>query len=451
MKILIIDDEQSQREILSDILSDAGYQVTTAADGEAGLQHIYTGKFFLILTDLKMPGKDGFEVLKQALAYDPGIQIIIMTAFGTIPSAVNAIKTGAYDYLTKPFRKEDLLLVVGRAAEKVRLIEENRRLKSEIDQRYHYHNLIGCSEAMKSVYRLIERIKNIEATVLITGESGTGKELVARAIHFSGKRKDGPFVAINCGAIPESLIESELFGHQKGAFTNAHRTHPGKFEQAQNGTIFLDEISAMPMTLQVKLLRVLQDKQVQRVGGTETIDLNVRVIAASNEDLPGKIQQNLFRSDLFHRLNVFAIHLPPLGERRDDIPLLVKHFLKKYSAQYHTGSKVLSPGALHLLENYDFPGNVRELQNIIEKTVLLSEEEIIPPEALMITRSEQPDQQPGSAELLKLPEIEVDAIRTALQQTNGSIKKASQVLGISYKTLQYRLKKFGLDKNSFKA
>jgi DNA-binding NtrC family response regulator len=450
MKILIVDDEESQRNILSDILSDAGYGVTCVSNGDEALDHIYKGKFQLILTDLKMPGKDGLELLSETLKFNPDIQVIIMTAFGTIPSAVNAIKTGAYDYLTKPFQKEDLLRIIKRAAGKVDLIEENRRLKNQIHQSYNYHNLIGRSEKMQEIFRQVERIKDTNATVLITGESGTGKELLARAIHYSGMRKNNPFVAINCGAIPENLIESELFGFEKGAFTGAQNRRFGKFEQAQGGTIFLDEISTMSMALQVKLLRVLQEKHLERVGGSKSIELDVRVIAATNENLIIKIEKNEFRPDLFHRLNVFTIHLPPLRERRQDIPLLTKYFIKKYCQEYQTGLKQLSSEALIRLENYPFWGNVRELQNIIEKTVLLTEEKIIKPEHLMISQPEIKIPISIENNSKKLPELEKDAICTALEQTQGSIKKASQALGISYKTLQYRIKKFGLNKKTYK-
>ncbi len=449
MKILVIDDEKSQREILADILSDAGYSVTTASSGEQGLEKVYTGDYYLVLTDLKMPDKDGIEVLDSIVEYNPDIQVVLMTAFGTIPSAVNAIKKGAYDYLTKPFQKADLLRVIKRAAEKSRIVEENQRLREAIKQRYSYHNLVGNSSSMQEVFRLIDRIKNVDATVLITGESGTGKELVARAIHYSGKRKDAPFVTINCGAIPENLIESELFGHEKGSFTGATTSRSGKFEQAHTGTIFLDEISAMPLSLQVRLLRVLQEKSIERVGGKAPINLDVRVIAATNDQLWDKVEQNQFRADLYHRLNVFNIHLPPLSERRRDIPLLVKHFLEKFSEQYHKQTPALSPEALNRLENYDFPGNVRELSNILEKTIILSDQEIIAEEELMMPQILSSGEY-GTSDGSTIPGVEREMIVSALKRHKGSVKNASTELGISYKTLQYRIKKYGIQREKYR-
>jgi two-component system response regulator AtoC len=449
MNILIVDDEKSQLSILNDILTDAGYEISTADNGIAGLKLLTKNNFPIILTDLKMPGMDGIELLRQALQINPETQVILMTAFGSIPSAVNAIKNGAYDYLTKPFQKEDLLKVISHAAEKVRLILENRQLKDEMSQRYGYHNIIGAGKAMKEVYKLLDRVKDIDATVLISGESGTGKEMVARAIHSSGCRKDKPFVPINCGAIPETLIESELFGHEKGSFTGASKTHIGKFEQAQNGTIFLDEISVMPLASQVRLLRVLQERKIERVGSNEAVELDVRVIAATNEDLHQKVDRKEFRLDLFHRLNVFSIQLPPLRDRREDIPLLAKHFIQKFCERYSKKEMTLSPIALAKLEQYHFPGNVRELENIIEKTIILIDKEVIEEKDLMISETAHSNffsvKDPNT-----LPQKELEFIKNALRESKGSIKVASQKLGISYKTLQYRMKKYRLNKKDFK-
>lgn len=448
MNILVVDDEKSQLNILNDILSDAGYEVSTAENGKAALD-LLTKNFPIVLTDLKMPGMDGIELLQQALKINPEAQVILMTAFGSIPSAVNAIKNGAYDYLTKPFQKEDLLKVISHAAEKARLILENRQLKDEISQRYGYHNIIGASIAMKEVYRLLDRVKDIDATILISGESGTGKEMIARATHSSGCRRDGPFVPINCGAIPETLIESELFGHEKGSFTGASKTHIGKFEQAQTGTIFLDEIGIMPLASQARLLRVLQEKKIERVGSNESVELDVRVIAATNEDLHRKADQKEFRPDLYHRLNVFTIHLPPLRDRREDIPLLAKYFIKRFSGRYNKQEMALSPSALVKLEQYHFPGNVRELENILEKTIILIEKEVIEEKDLMISKMASTTIFSGN-EVDTLPQKELEFIKNALRENKGSIKQASQKLGISYKTLQYRMKKYGLDKRDFK-
>lgn len=449
MNILIIDDEKSQREIIADILKDAGYSVDIAENGIQGIRKFSRHYSPVVLTDLKMPGKDGLDVVKEVKELSSEVQVIIMTAFGTIPGAVNAIKTGAYDYLTKPFKKDDLLQVVARASEKYLLLAENNRLKEEISSRYQYGNLIGKSNAMRKIYKMIERISNIDATVLITGESGTGKELVAKAVHYSGIRKDAPFIAINCGAIPENLIESELFGHERGAFTGATKSHAGKFEQAQNGTILLDEIGVMKLDLQVRLLRVLQEKKVERLGSNKSIDLNVRIIAATNDNLQDKIKNREFREDLYHRLNLFSIELPPLRQRKEDIPLLAQSFITKYTHHYKKNNKVLTAEALKKLEAYNFPGNVRELENIIEKTIILTDHQFIKKSDLMITEKNTLK----TTAITKnefLPDIEFNLIKDALTWSNGSIKKAAIKLGISYKTMQYRMKKFKLDKMDYK-
>jgi DNA-binding NtrC family response regulator len=447
--ILVIDDEKSQRDILNDILKDAGYHITLAEDGEKGIEKLKDSTITIVLTDLKMPNKSGLEVLREVQKINPEIQVIIMTAFGTIPSAVQAIKDGAYDYLTKPFNKEELLRVISRAADKVSLMLENKRLKEAVSDRYQFHNLIGKSAAMRQIYRMIEKISSIDATVLITGESGTGKELVARAIHHNGSRKEGPFVALNCSAIPESLIESELFGHEKGAFTGASHSHSGKFEQAQNGTIFLDEIGTMRQDLQIKLLRILQEKTVTAVGSQKSIALNVRVIAATNEDLDVLVQENRFRTDLYHRLNVFHIHLPPLRERVEDIILLTRHFMAKFTRQYNKKQLQIKAEALRKLEGYPYPGNVRELGNIIEKTMILIDRDKIGPEDIILPEQKQKRSVP--AEGNTIPQTEKQMILDALRSNRGSIKGAAEALGISYKTLQYRLKKHGIDRNHFKA
>ena len=450
MHILVIDDEKSQREILRDILADAGYSVVIAQNGDEGLEYATRDNFDLILTDLKMPGKDGLDVLKSVRDFNPEIQVIIMTAFGTIPGAVNAIKGGAFDYLTKPFKKEELLHVVRRAGERNELINENRKLKDEITKRYHYQNIIGKSPAMRDIYKLIERIKDVDATVLISGESGTGKELVARAIHFSGKRSKGPFVAINCGAIPESLIESELFGHEKGSFTGADKSHTGKFEQAQGGTIFLDEIGTMRSDLQIKLLWVLQERKVERIGSHVSTELDVRVLAATNDDLELKVREGSFRTDLYHRLNVFNIKVPKLVERKEDILLLSNHFINKYTERYNKNQIALTQAALKALESYSFPGNVRELENIIEKAIILSDGPQIDEADLMIPNAINSIHYSEKDHIKSLPELEEKLIYDALQENLGSLKRTANKLGITYKTLQYRLKKFGIDKNQFK-
>ncbi len=446
--VLIIDDEPSQRNILADILQDAGYNTVTACDGSEGIQILQQSGIDVVLTDLKMPGKDGMAVLQAAIESDRDMQVIIMTAFGSIPNAVHAIKKGAYDYLAKPLQKEDLLRVVTHAAEKTTLLRENARLKKEIDRRFGYHNLIGRSKAMQHIYALIERIKDIDATVLISGESGTGKELAARAIHYSGRRKNGPFVALNCGAIPEHLIESELFGYEKGAFTGASRSYDGKFVQADGGTIFLDEIASMRSDLQTRLLRVLQEKRIQPLGSDRTIELDVRVLAATNDDLAKRVEEQQFRQDLYHRLNVFHIELPPLRERPADIALLARHFINRYSERYRKPLRQLSPAALKKLEHYRYPGNVRELENIIEKAIILNDGERLEAEQLPLPEEQGQTGQGGKP--APLPEMEKEMIVRAMKSSGGKLSAAAKQLGISYKTLQYRLKKYGIRKEAFK-
>jgi two-component system response regulator PilR (NtrC family) len=449
VKILIVDDERAQREIIDDIIRTAGYETVTAETGSTALDIIADDRDIrIILTDLKMPGIDGLELLEKALNYDSDIQVIIMTAFGSIPGAVRAIKRGAYDYLAKPFRKEDLLLVVERAREKIKLLEENRRLKAEVDEKYSYGGMIGKSAAMREVFQAIERVKETDATVLIEGESGTGKELVAKAIHYNGRRKGGPFVALNCGAIPENLIESELFGFEKGTFTGAAETRPGKFELARGGTIFLDEIGTMRLDLQTRLLRVLEEKKVQRLGSSKNIELDVRIIAATNTRLEEEVLKGNFRNDLYHRLNVFTIELAPLSQRKEDIPLLVDHFLKKMAGRYGKKDIRVSPEALQRISDYDFPGNIRELENILEKAVIISDDNLIKEKDISLQTNLNPAS--SSREALSLFDKEKNLIEEALRKSRGSIKKASQALGISYKTLQYRLRKYGIDKNKYK-
>lgn len=449
MKILVVDDELSQREILADILHDAGHEVLLAANGEEGITLLQKNKIYLVLTDLKMPGIDGIEVLRRTIDFNQDIQVILMTAFGSIPSAVSAIKNGAYDYLTKPFKKDDLLRIIRRASDKIGLIQENRRLKDQMLHNYGYHQLIGTSQSMQKIFKLIDKIKDIDSSTLITGETGTGKELVARAIHFSSRRKDSPFVALNCSAIPENLIESELFGYEKGAFTGATREHTGKFEQAQAGTIFLDEIGAMPYHLQTRLLRVLEEKKINRLGGKKVIELNVRFISATNEDLQKNIKEQRFRIDLFHRLNIFEIHLPPLRERKEDMEVLAKHFVEKFAKRYDKSDLKISKNAIQALLAYKFPGNVRELENILEKTVLLEDKDLITADSLIFSgRIDTQALEQKEAETL--PQMEEEMIKNALRSSGGSIKQSADYLGITYKTLQYRMKKFGLSRDDFK-
>jgi len=445
--ILIIDDEKSQRDILRDILQDAGYRIILAEDGQVAVENLQKFSFDMVLTDLKMPGYDGFEVLEKVKSFDETIPVIIMTAFGTIPSAVNAIKNGAYDYLTKPFEKDELIITIQRAEEKRRLAVENRALKKQLNLN-KFNGLVGNSKRMQDIYQLIEKVKDFDATILISGESGTGKELAARACHFNGKRKEKPFIAVNCAAIPDTLIESELFGYEKGAFSGADRSYAGRFEQAQNGTIFLDEIGAMKLDMQTHLLRVLQERKIQRLGSTKSIELNVRVIAASNENLMQKVENGAFRLDLFHRIAVIPIEMPPLREHKEDIAILVNYFLEKFALQYDKNIMSIDNSALKKLMQYNYPGNVRELENIIEKAVIFCETEKITEQDIQTGEGNSPLSE--ATDKASLPDFEKQMIISAMNKNNGSIKKSAAELGISYKTLQYRIKKFKIDKNSFK-
>ena len=446
MKILVIDDEINQRHIIADILADAGYRVAQAENGHSALQKLKKNHFPVILTDLKMPGMDGRELLENVKKQAPATQVILMTAFGSIPGAVEAIKKGAYDYLTKPFDKENLLLTVKRAAEKYRLLEENNRLRSQLGKHQDPHRFIGKSAAIRNILHLVDRIKDIDATVLISGPSGTGKEVLARTIHFSGARREGPFVALNCGAIPEHLIESALFGHKKGAFTGADQDQTGKFEQARGGTLFLDEIGTMRPDLQVRLLRVLQEKEFEPIGGQNHLKLDARIIAATNEDLKKLISTGRFREDLYHRINVFDIRLPALRERPADIPLFVRFFTEKFCVQYNKGIPEFTPEAMRLLEEYDWPGNVRELQHVIEKTLIMNDGTII--DACHISLKPVTPSHPSGTR--SLPAMERAMIVRALEKNKGSIRKSAMELGLSYKTLQYRIKKYNIQPSSYK-
>src|SRR5512147_205201 len=364
-KILVADDEQSMREFLDIMLKKEGYKVSLASNGEEVSKLVENDLFDLVLLDIRMPKLDGISALKKIKANTPETVVIMITAYASADTAIKAMKEGAYDYITKPFKIEEIKLIIKNALEKKNLQKENILLKQVVRDRYHFDNIIGQSPKMVTLYDLLEKVSPTKTNILITGESGTGKELVAKAIHYNSPRKDKPFVTLNCGAIPESLIESELFGHMKGAFTDAIATKKGLFEMADEGTIFLDEISELPLLMQVKLLRVLQDKEFKRVGGTEDIRVDARIIAATNKDLEEAVKEKRFREDLFYRLNVIQIKLPSLRERREDIPLLADHFLKKFSTELSKAMTAVSPEADRLLRDYNYPGNVRELQNIV--------------------------------------------------------------------------------------
>ncbi len=371
--ILIIDDEKNYLLILDDLLSDEGYRVLTADTAEEGLHIFQDNELDVVITDMKMPGMDGMSLLERVHIADPDLPVIMLTAFGSVEKAVEAMRKGAYDYIEKPFKNEELKLTIRKAIDHYRLVRQNRLMSRVLQERYRFSNIIGKSAPMQKVYELIEKVAPTRATVLITGESGTGKELIARAIHYNSTRKDKSFISVNCGALPETLLESELFGHEKGAFSGAVSQRKGRFEMAHEGTLFLDEISEMSPPLQVKLLRVLQEMEFERVGSSQTIRVDVRVVAASNRNLKEEVAANRFRADLFFRLNVLHIGLPPLRKRTDDIPLLVNHFLDKYGMEKEPGKRLtFEPEAFRRLLEYPWPGNVRELENAVERAVILA-------------------------------------------------------------------------------
>ena len=454
-KILVADDEQSMREFLDIMLKKEGYKVSLASNGEEVLKLTEKDIFDLVLMDIRMPKLDGISALKKIKAISPETIVIMITAYASADTAIKAMKEGAYDYITKPFKVEEIKLIIKNALEKKNLQKENIFLKQVVRDRYHFENIIGQSSKMLALYDLLEKVAPTKTNILITGESGTGKELAAKAIHFNSPRKEKPFVTLNCGAIPEPLIESELFGHMKGAFTDAIATKKGLFEVADEGTIFLDEISELPLLMQVKLLRVLQDKEFKRVGGTEDIRVDVRIISATNKDLEEAVREKRFREDLFYRLNVIQIKLPRLRERREDIPLLTDHFLKKYSEELNKNISRISSEALRILLNYEFPGNVRELQNIIERAVALETTQELTTQNLSSYLDEQIPLKKGPVDLeipnegIDLEKVVGDLERTlllkALDKTKGIKKKAAELLHINFRSMRYRLEKYGLN------
>jgi DNA-binding NtrC family response regulator len=444
-RILVVEDDPGLRFTVTDTLEEAGFSVRAADNGKEAILLLEAEAFDVVLTDLRLPGKDGLEVLREAREKNPPPSVITMTGYGSIESAVAAMKLGAEDYLTKPFSMEELLLLLGKVLRVRSLEEENRDLKRRIVSRSLFEELVGKSKAMQEVFELVSLVAETDATVLVLGESGTGKELVARALHRRGKRTGGPFVALNCSAIPESLFEAELFGYEKGAFTGAERRRTGKIEQAHGGTLFLDEIADMPASTQSKLLRVLQERSFTRIGGNESVNVDLRVVSATNrEDLKAMVGDGTFREDLFYRLNVFAIRLPPLRERREDIPLLVEHFIEKLG-----GSRRISDKAMALLMDHRFPGNVRELWNVIERASILCREGTFGPEHLPQELQEAEKKTPGNIlvpeEIIPLKEavrrFEMDYIQRALTAAGGSRTRASDLLRIGRKALWERLKK----------
>ncbi len=434
--ILVVDDEKGQREILEMILSNAGYDVTTASSGEAALKFTHERRFDLALTDLKMTGMDGIELLQHLLTQDSSIIVILLTAHGSIDSAKEALKRGAYDYLQKPFDQDKLLETINRALARLDALDIE---------------IISASAEMEAVKKMILKVARSSSTVLIRGESGTGKELIARAIHNQSPRAEDMFQAVNCAAINENLLESELFGHEKGSFTGAHAEKKGLFEVADRGTLFLDEIAELDIGMQAKLLRALQEREIRRVGGTRPIKIDVRVVAATNRDLRAMVSDGRFRDDLYYRINVLSVDVPPLRERRDDIPVLIDYFLRKHTRNSSHLVRGLAPDTRRLLMDYTWPGNVRQLESAIERAILLCETEYIQVEDLPLEVRQEA--RPASEGAFKLPaegiafeDVERDLIMQAMEQTDYNITKAAKLLGLTFRTLQYRLEKFGIKK-----
>ncbi len=447
-KILVVDDEAKMRRVLQIILQKEGYEAVTAKDGREALQKAEKENFDLVLTDMKMPGLSGIDLLKRITESDEEIPVIMVTAYGTVETAVKAMKEGAHDYLLKPFEKDEMKIIIANALKMKSLVRENRYLRGELEEKYKLDNIIGKSSQMQEVYKMLREVANTKATVLIQGETGTGKTLVARALHFNSSRKEKPFIHVNCAAFPEGLLESELFGHVKGAFTDAVANKPGKFELANGGTIFLDEIIELSPMLQVKLLRVLQEKEFERVGGVKTIKIDVRVIAATNRDVKKALEDGSLREDLYYRLNVVSIKIPPLREHKEDVPLLVNYFLQKFNRESGKNIKGVSPEAMDVLMNYSWPGNAREVENVIERAVILSSEDTLLPQSLPLHLEEEPDKLEIHLppEGIALEKVEKSLIREALKITRGNQSRAAKLLDISRNTLRYRLKKFGLER-----
>jgi two-component system response regulator HydG len=447
--VLVVDDDLAHRTMLRTLLSSWGYEVSEADDGGSAIEAVRRRPFDLVLMDIRMIHVSGIEALEEIKAFNPAIPVILMTAFASVETAVEALKKGAYDYLTKPLDFDELQVAIGRAMEHSRLREENRLLKESLGLQFDRGNLIGRSAAMTGLLETVAQVAPSEATVLITGESGTGKEVIAGALHYNSPRREGPFIKINCAAIPETLLESELFGHEKGAFTGADRRKEGKFRQASGGSLFLDEVSEMSVGMQVKLLRVLQEREITRVGGEEVIRVDVRVIAATNRDLLREIDTGRFRQDLFYRLNVVTLHVPPLRERKDDIPPLAEHFLRIFAEKNRKSVKGFSPQAMDRLIRYDWPGNVRELMNTVERGVVMSRSQYIDEGELTPILLDRPvaaghGQAGGAGGESSLEALEKATILKTLEQTGGNKSEAARRLGITRRTLHQKLKKYGM-------
>ena len=457
--ILVVDDEPNYLVVLSEILAEEGHEVFTAQNGKEALEIVKETDLDLVITDMRMPGMDGIALLKAVKEYNPHLPIIMVTAFGEVEKAVAAMQAGAFNYLTKPFNNDELVLNARKAIDHYAIIRENNRLRDEMRVRTAFANIVGKSRRMQEVYNLIQKVAPTSTSVLITGESGTGKELVAKAIHFNGPREKRPFISLNCAGLPETLLESELFGHEKGAFTGAIALRKGRFELADTGTLFLDEVGEMPMTLQTKLLRVLQERTFERVGGSLTLSVDVRIIAATNKDLKEEVEAGRFREDLYYRLNVLHIHLPSLRERTDDIPMLAAHFVAKFAREMHRPRLEIAPETVRFLMTLPWDGNVRELENTIERAAVLCSGDLIRPEDV------QPDTATGHEAVqwgeefdverlmppnTPLPDIlnalEKKLVENALERADHVQTRAAETLGITKSLLQYKMKKYGLHK-----
>ena len=448
--ILVVDDDQAHRTMLRTLLSGWGYKIVEADDGQVAVEKVHEQAFDMILMDIRMLKVSGLEALDGIKTYNPAIPVIIMTAYSSVETAVEALKKGAYDYLTKPLDFDELRLAMERAMDHSQLKEENRLLRETLGSHFDRQNIIGRSTAMVKLLETVAQVAPSEATVLITGDSGTGKELIAGAIHFNSPRKDGSFVKVNCAAITETLLESELFGHEKGAFTGAHRLKEGRFRQADGGSLFLDEVSEMSLGMQVKLLRALQEREITRVGGEEVIKVDVRIIAATNKDLIQEVESERFREDLYYRLNVVTLNVPLLRERKEDIPLLAQHFLNTFAEKNRKQIKGFTPQAMDQLLKYDWPGNVRELMNAVERAVVLSRSEYLDEQdlPLVIKDSLSDEEKSPSRDAvpadLPLEDVEKATILKTLESTDGNKSEAARRLGITRKTLHKKLKKYGM-------
>ncbi|MGB0647619.1 MAG: sigma-54-dependent transcriptional regulator [Bradymonadia bacterium] len=454
-RVLVVDDELSMRELLEIFFLKEGHDVDLARDGNAGVKLLLENEYDLVVTDLRMPGTNGMVVLERCRELLPDTPIIVMTAFATPETAISAMKLGAYDYFTKPFKLDEAKIVIAKALQRRKLVLENRELKSELNKE-HGHNIIGRSLAVQRMMTLVKRVAPTKANILVTGESGTGKELVAHAIHSHGHQSDGPFIVVNCGAIPANLIESELFGHVRGSFTGAIEDRDGLFKAASGGTLFLDEVGELPLSMQVKLLRVLQERKIKKVGSSKETPVDVRVISATNVDLENAVNAGDFRGDLYYRLNVIRIEVPPLRERREDIPRLSQHFMRRYANEFGKSIRDIEPEVLQALMGYDFDGNIRELENIIERAVALESSERITLASLPREFHQHQNKAFASPEHLTLPEaglnldgvvgsVERQLIQQALDRTHGNKTEAAKLLGISFRSLRYRLDKIELD------